>query len=108
MKTKTEEDREQEHLEEMIALSYGVMAPLEALSLASRNVEKKILNTCALYRRKAEGADSVALLFDDGGHVKVVVNIDETIESLKAKLNVMRGQGYTEISGWQDYVEGEG
>lgn len=71
-----------------------LLGSLVGLNLSESNVEEKILAACRA--RLAEAStDCVHLFF--GGFDEVMVEKDDTVESLKAKLDRARGQGHTKI-----------
>ncbi len=63
---------------------------LVGMGLAEPNVEKKVLAACEA-RMTEQGLDGVNLTF--GGDDQVIVRQDDTVESLKKKLDVIHGQG---------------
>ncbi len=72
----------------------NLLGSLVGLNLSDPHVEEKVLAACRV--RLAElGTDCVHLFF--GGFDEGMVENDDTVESLKAKLDRARGQGHTKI-----------
>jgi len=72
----------------------NLLGSLVGLNLSDANVEEKVLAACRV-RLAEPGTDCVHLFF--GGFDEVMVEKDDTVESLKAKLDRARGQGHTKI-----------
>jgi len=73
------------------------MSTLDAivgLKLSEPKIEEKVLAACRT-RLAEPGTDCVHLFFGDDD--EVMVEKDETVASLKEKLDRVRGQGYTKI-----------
>lgn len=77
-------------------MTHNVLDDLVGLKLSDPKIEEIVLATCRI--RLAElGVDCVHLLF--GGDEEVMIERDETVASLKRKLEAIRGQGLAEIEG---------
>lgn len=73
-----------------------VLGSLVGLNLSDPNVGEKVLSACRV-RLAEPGMDCVHLFF--GSFDEVMVEKDDTVESLKAKPDRAHGQGHTKIEG---------
>ncbi|MGB6481959.1 MAG: hypothetical protein WBE86_00575 [Candidatus Acidiferrales bacterium] len=74
-----------------------VMGSRVGLNLSDPNVGEKVLAACRV-RLAEPGMDCVHLFF--GSFDEVMVEKDDTVESLKAKMDRAHGQGHTKIEGY--------
>jgi len=80
--------------EKNVTAGTNLLGSLVGLNLSDANVEEKVLAACRV-RLAEPGTDCVHLFF--GGFDEVIVEKDDTVESLKAKLDRARGQGHAKI-----------
>jgi hypothetical protein len=73
----------------------NILDELTGLSLSRPNVEQLVLGKCKAKLAEEPNLGCIHLLF--GGDNVVIVNKDETVESLKRKLDEIRGQGNSHI-----------
>lgn len=80
--------------EKNVTTGTNLLGSLVGLNLSGPHVEEKVLAACRVRLAEA-GTDCVHLFF--GGFDEVMVEKDDTVESLKAKLDRARGQGHAKI-----------
>jgi len=72
-----------------------ILDSLAGMSLSDPRVEEKVLRICQSKLADQPALDCVHLLF--GGDEEVMVERNETVASLKAKLDKIRGEGRSKI-----------